>query len=98
MFEPKIATCCHCGRRTLLQKTANGGHELACASCGAPIHVMKPLRPRQAEAAASHAPVRQPAKVGGKTRTPKGKKSKRRRPFWRKVVSEIWDEVEDLFD
>ena len=98
MFERKIATCCYCGRRTVLQKTAHGGHELACGSCGAPVHMMKPLRPQQAAAAASHGPRAQPAKVEGRPDRAGGKKRKKKRPLWRKVVSEVWDEIEDLFD
>ena len=35
--DRKIATCCYCGRRTVLELTARGGHELACGSCGAPL-------------------------------------------------------------
>ena len=40
----KIATCCYCGSRTVLQLTARDGHELACGSCGAPLHYMKPIK------------------------------------------------------
>jgi len=40
----KIATCNYCGARTLLQPMARGGHELACGSCGAPLHEMKWLK------------------------------------------------------
>ncbi len=43
--DRKIATCCYCGRRTVLELTARGGHELACGSCGAPLHEMKALKP-----------------------------------------------------
>ena len=44
MAEAKIATYCYCGRRTILQATANGGHELDCASHGGALHLMKPLK------------------------------------------------------
>jgi hypothetical protein len=56
-FQTKIATCCYCGRRQTLRLTARAGHELACGSCGAPLHEMKwlkaptgtaPTRPRKA--------------------------------------------------
>lgn len=89
MPDVKKATCCYCGRRTVLRNTAHGGHELACGSCGAPLHVMKRLRPVAASSAASHPPRRQPARI---------KKEKRRRPLWRKMAAELWDEIEDIFD
>ena len=85
----KIATCCYCGRRTTLRER---DHRLVCGSCGAPLTAMKPLRPGAARAAASHEPVTQPkprSKHGGK---------RRRRPLWQKVVKELWDEIEDIFD
>ena len=45
MFEnTKIATCSYCGGREILKLTARGGHELACGSCGAPLHEMKWLK------------------------------------------------------
>jgi hypothetical protein len=94
MAEPKLATCCHCGRRTVLTPTASGGHALACASCGAPLTTMKPLRPVEACAAAAHPPARTPTKM----KPGKGKRRKRRKPLWRKVAEEIWDEIEDVFD
>ena len=40
----KIATCCYCGARSVLRLTARDGHELACGSCGAPLHEMKPIK------------------------------------------------------
>jgi len=89
-MQTKIATCCYCARRTILRNTAQGGHELACASCGAPLHMMKRLK---LEAARSVAPSAR----SHKPRTVKGKR-KRRTPLWRKVAAEIWDEIEDIFD
>ena len=87
----KIATCCYCGRRTTLRLTARDGHELACGSCGAALHHMKPLKPEAARAATSHAPIpmAKPKKV---------KRPKRRKPLWKKVLSEVIDEIEDIFD
>jgi hypothetical protein len=40
----KIATCCYCGTRAALVLRGEGRHELSCASCGAPLHLMKNLR------------------------------------------------------
>jgi hypothetical protein len=39
----KIATCCYCGTRAALVLRGEGRHELSCASCGAPLHLMKNL-------------------------------------------------------
>ncbi|WGH77943.1 hypothetical protein [Jannaschia ovalis] len=88
MAEPKIATCCYCSRRTVLRNTAHGGHELACGSCGAPLHVMKPLKTPRPRPVVNTAPAR----------PRKAKKKKPKRPLWQKIAAEIWDEVEDIFD
>ena len=84
--QPKSATCCFCGRRTVLVLSARAGHELACASCGAPLHVMKPLRT---------------GTVGQGKRDPlppatKGRR--RRKTSWVELVKDIVDEIEDIFD
>ncbi len=85
----KIATCCYCGARSVLKLTARDGHELACGSCGAPLHEMKWLkRPEPLERKRSTAPV---------TTRPR-KSPKRRKPGWKKLVENIWDEIEDIFD
>nr|WP_238941536.1 hypothetical protein [Jannaschia sp. Os4] len=74
-----------------MRLTARDGHELACGSCGAALHDMKPLKPDAARAAARHAPMplAKPVKL---------RKPKRRKPLWRKVLSEVIDEIEDIFD
>lgn len=92
MHQPKIATCNYCGRRTMLTPTALQGHELACGACGAPLHLMKPLPVAAARAAASHTPSANPKKL------PRKKDRKRKKPKWKKLLSEVWDELEDVFD
>ena len=87
----KIATCCYCGRRTMLKPTARGGRELACGSCGAPLHEMKWLK----------APVRKPQKLSALPQSNEFKRSRKRKPrkpLWRRALEEVWDEVEDIFD
>lgn len=37
----KVATCCYCGTRAALVLRGRDRHELACSSCGAPLHDMK---------------------------------------------------------
>ncbi|MEM7490669.1 MAG: hypothetical protein AAF390_16245 [Pseudomonadota bacterium] len=97
MPDIKKGTCCYCGRRTVLRNTAQGGHELACGSCGAPLHVMKALPVERARAAASHDPAANPVPVR-RTKAKKKKKKRSRTPFWRKLAEEIIDEIEDIFD
>ena len=48
---PKIATCCYCGTRAALKLSGEVQHELACSSCGAPLHEIKqmPVRSRKPE-------------------------------------------------
>lgn len=93
--QMKLATCCYCGARTMLKLTARDGHELACGSCGAPLHEMKWLKaPEPAAAPKRSKPTPRPNAY----RVEKPRKHKRRKPFWRKALEEVWDEVEDIFD
>ncbi|WP_375551645.1 MULTISPECIES: hypothetical protein [Rhodophyticola] len=94
----KIATCCYCGSRTMLKLTARGGHELACGSCGAPLHEMKALKQTE-----SPAVKRSPSQAGPYVEyvhgPPRRKtKRKRRKPMWKKAFEEAFDLVEDIFD
>lgn len=103
----KLATCCYCGTRSMLKPTARDGHELACGSCGAPLHEMKWLKaPAPAAAAAPVAATSaRPARRLKPDPSPKTyakrskpRKVKRRKPFWRRALEEVWDEIEDIFD
>lgn len=96
----KIATCCYCGTRAALV-IDKGRHELACASCGAPLHDLKQM-PAPAGQIAKTTPHREAAKPAhprmvqeGPKRPNKQKKRKRR---GRKLFEELWDVVEDIFD
>jgi hypothetical protein len=102
----KIATCSYCGSRQTLRLTARDGHELACGSCGAPLHEMKWLRADRDETAVKRSP-RKPAPHGyglpGPGRAPDGwdparKKPKRRKGLFRKVMEEAFDILEDIID
>ncbi len=99
-YQTKIATCCYCGSRTALKLTARKGHELACGSCGAPLHEMKALKldptpetPAKKENLFADAPFR-----AKQAMYKKPKKKKRRKGFLRRALEEVWDEVEDIFD
>lgn len=73
-------------------------HELACSSCGAPLHDLKmlPKSKKGDRELVRHSPVRmaQPAKVKPHKHKPK----KRKRPRWGKVLEEAFDLIEDIFD
>ncbi|MEV8465651.1 hypothetical protein AB0T83_02505 [Fluviibacterium sp. DFM31] len=84
----KIATCCYCGTRAALVLTGRAGHELACASCGAPLHDLKALKTQPA-------PVK-PGKTRMKTSKPK--KKKRKKSLSRKLMGEAFDLLDDIFD
>ncbi|WP_138933611.1 hypothetical protein [Roseovarius arcticus] len=105
----KIATCCYCGKRTTLVLRGTGRHELSCAACGAPLHEMKAM-PCAAQARAAERagpkpksrpkPAPHPYDTGrdapGSNR--QGGRRRRRKPFLREALEEIWDVVEDIFD
>ena len=92
--QMKVASCCYCGRRTVLQPTARQGHELACASCGAPLHEMKALKSATVSKPKPEPQGMPQAPKGGK----KAKKAKKRKPVWKKALGEVFDIVEDIFD
>ncbi|MBF9049474.1 hypothetical protein GTA62_01435 [Roseobacter sp. HKCCD9010] len=96
----KIGTCCYCGSRTLLKLTARDGHELACASCGAPIHEMKALKKSDSHEVKRSRPQPSPYVdyVHGPPRHHAKRKQKRRKPMWKKAFEEAFDLVEDIFD
>lgn len=97
----KIATCCYCGRRAELVLTGTVQHELSCASCGAPLHNLKRLRtdavdpPEKPVRSKRPKPVKPVKSAPGKT---KGRRVKRRKGFGAKLLEELFDVVEDIFD
>jgi PHP family Zn ribbon phosphoesterase len=93
MAEPKLATCCYCGTRATLRLSADR-HVLACGGCGAPLTRMKPLRPEEAAEAARHPHPKHPVPLKRR----KKRKAKRRKGLFEKIVREVWDEIEDIFD
>lgn len=110
---PKIATCSYCGTRAALILD-QGRHELVCATCGAPLHDMKALpkahdAPRKRAPAASA-----PKRAGARRRVKvdwaverahaigedRGRTSRRkpRKSLAYRVMDELWDGIEDIFD
>lgn len=99
--QTKIATCCYCSSRTVLKLSARSGHELACGSCGAPLHNMKWLKtpekaPAKRQQAATYA---KPSKSKpSKPKHSKPKRIKRRKFDWKDKLEDVWDVIEDIFD
>lgn len=89
MAATKIATCCYCGTKAALVLRGRERHELACASCGAPLHRMKML-PAQAQ----HPAPARPAFVGKKAE----KKHKKKSSSFGRSLKSFWDVIEDVVD
>ena len=104
-YQTKIATCSYCGRRQTLRLTAREGHELACGSCGAPIHEMKWLKSGREAAEVKRSP-RRPAPHGFPGKDWEGderddrrrKKRKKRKGLLHEFFEEAFDVIEDIFD
>lgn len=96
----KLATCSYCTARTLLKLTARDGHELACGSCGAPLHEMKWLKaPVSQPRTERGGPKVKPARAADWAKPRKSRKRRKRRiPSVKKIMEEVWDVVEDIFD
>ncbi len=105
----KIATCSYCGTRAVLVFD-KGLHELTCRACGAPLHEMK-FMPQTSEREAKNTSLaRQPrpkprrkaasdhARAEWRDWPAKKRPRKRRKPIARRVLEELWDVVEDIFD
>lgn len=91
----KVATCNYCGARTALVLRGTDRHELSCAQCGAPLHDMKmmPVSEPKVKTApvASIAAIKAPKPV-------KVRKKKRKKSVFQRIVAEVIDEIEDIFD
>jgi DNA-directed RNA polymerase subunit RPC12/RpoP len=105
-YQTKIATCSYCGSRQVLKLSARGGHELACGSCGAPLHEMKWLKADRDTGAAKRSP-RRPAPHGDAVAhgwhedrhdPRKRKRRKPRKGLLREIFEEAFDVLDDIFD
>lgn len=95
-MTPKIATCCYCGTRAALVLTGRGRHELACSSCGAPLHEMKMLKAEPDPRKDRPKPSR--ARAAQTYHRPVKRKVKKRKSRTRWMLEEAWDLIEDIFD
>jgi hypothetical protein len=95
----KIATCCYCGTRAALVLTGTDRRELACSSCGAPLHDLKMLK-------SDHVHDRKRVKPSplhdwkpdGDRGQPTRRPRKRRKIFGKRLFEEAIDLIEDIFD
>ncbi|WP_420859895.1 hypothetical protein [Marivivens marinus] len=103
----KIATCCYCGNRAVLELRGKIRHELACSSCGAPLHDLKRIPRKDDTSARKSVPAHRSAPAHPARSMPhdppdRPRKAKRksRKGFrlWGKIAEEIWDGIEDIFD
>lgn len=97
----KIATCCYCGTRAALVLLGKTRHELACSSCGAPLHDLKSVPLHKPKPVRhdfrGYAPKK--AKPYRDTAYDKPrKKPKKRKKLTKKLFEEAFDFLEDIFD
>ncbi len=101
MPAPKIATCCYCGTRAALVLRGEVRHELSCASCGAPLHDLKMLRADHAGARSlvRPSPVRNTHRKAPSRARDHDRRRRKKHPWpGRRLLEEVWDEIEDIFD
>lgn len=103
--QTKIATCCYCGTRAALVLKGKERHELACSSCGAPLHELKklPSTARGDRELIKPSSIRNDRGKDKKHRASKSKKRKRSlsQVFMGKLAEaaeDVFDDVFDIFD
>lgn len=98
----KVATCCYCGTRAALVLTGTDRHELACGTCGAPLHDLKafPIAGNAKQGKLRKPKAARPVPKDGWASAPtlRKPKKKRRKSLFQKLVSELRDIVEDVID
>lgn len=99
----RIATCCYCGNRSVLELRGDLRRQLACPACGARLSEMKPLKTEHPgkRTAPRPAPHPFPEETARQKPRPSRRKPKKRKTFARRaksVFEEIFDVVEDIFD
>lgn len=100
-YPTKIATCCHWGTKAAL-RLDGARHALSCASCGAPLSKMKMLPVAEpVKTAVSHQGElrrfpKKPKAVEAKRKKPR--KQKKRKKWFKDLIEDAFDVVEDIFD
>lgn len=103
MPDIKVGTCCYCGSRAALELSGTKRHELACATCGAPLRRMKMLPKSSGGVTARAATPTHPkpqvsAQYDAHRLQKRPKKRKKSKGLGRKIFEELWDVVEDILD
>jgi hypothetical protein len=95
----KIATCCYCGTRAALVLTGSDRRELACSSCGAPLHDLKMLKSDHVHdrTRVKPSPLHDWQSEGGRVKAANRPK-KRRKSFGKRLFEEAIDLIEDILD
>ena len=93
----KVATCNYCGTRAALVLKGRVQHELACGTCGAPLHEIKQMPSRTSKSTRS---ASRPADSHDRAMSKKSyrKKEKKRQSWTSRAFEELFDIVEDIFD
>ena len=86
MAYQKIATCCYCGTKAALALRGQDQHELSCASCGAPLSVMK------------HIKINTEPAVHHYSKQPKIKKAKKKKSAQSRLFKLAFNVLDDIFD
>ena len=94
----KIVTCCYCGTRAALVLKGKTRHELACSSCGAPLHDLKMLpKARKGDRELVPPSAYREAQANAQKKR-KGKRRKVRKGWMSELLEEAFDVIEDIFD
>ena len=94
MKKAKIATCCHCGARQVLDVAHLKRLRLECESCGAPITRLAPLKTEDKRAPRREVERKPAYAPRERLREDLYRRKKRKKS----LLWEVLDELEDIFD
>ncbi|MEM1362234.1 MAG: hypothetical protein AAGF94_11025 [Pseudomonadota bacterium] len=97
----KTVTCCYCGSHTMLVLSGSQQHELTCGSCGAPLRYIKGFPVEHSKKPSKAAMRTIPDELWNSKSQPvstKRKPRRRRKSLSRRITSELFDVIEDIFD
>ena len=100
-YPTKVTTCCYCGARAALVLKGKTRHELACSSCGAPLHDLKMLPKDRSGDRELVKPSRTTGAYAQRSAKPKKHKKKKKKSFFGRfgdVFDDAFDVIEDIFD
>ncbi|MCR9125988.1 MAG: hypothetical protein NXH82_07660 [Rhodobacteraceae bacterium] len=97
-YPTKIGTCCYCGTRAALVLKGQRQHALACGSCGAPLSNLKKLPRPQEPPRPGIDHTRSAPPAGHRPHPARKPRAKKRKPMGWKILEEVFDVIEDIFD